>query len=316
MIGNTYIFKDQNDILSWVIVEKERLMLNIKRFGLGSYETIECNDIDVINRRKKSHDEIYIKEFIEKNIESSETPTKILLYKAKLLPSQYYPRIWRGCLGTNPFIDQYDVLNPIEIYGKDFMMSIVAMESLLKEVENLFLYIEPEIANYSSYGHKLRELLILLCTEVEANWKAVLKKNFLQINQERLNTTHYIKVSDPLMLKSYEVALKNYPHCKFKPFALWTIDKPTETLPWYDIYNKVKHDRYGTFATASFEQVLNAAAALFIMQVSQWGPTIFNIENLNRFSIFSIVAIPDIPLDEVYIGLNGDHFNSTIPFCT
>jgi hypothetical protein len=94
---------------------------------------------------------------------------------------------------------------------------------------------------------------------------------------------------------------------EFKPFAQWNDTAPTLTLPWYDAYNAVKHHREAAFSKATLEAVLNAAAALHIMQIAQWGPEVFELLHENRFSPFGVTAAPTINLAEIYMpGLDND----------
>ncbi|SRR5713101_3878112 len=52
--------------------------------------------------------------------------------------------------------------------------SFVSLHILLKKLEELFETVEPTEANLSAYGHKIREILLLACMEVESSWSAVL----------------------------------------------------------------------------------------------------------------------------------------------
>lgn len=221
------------------------------------------------------------------------------------------PRIWRGHRG-NPFIDQYDPLLPHVVYGREFTTAVVAAESLFKEVGELFRYIEPEHVNYPVYSHKLRELLILLCTEIEANWKAVFDSNFPSKAVSRYSTKDYVLVKEPLKLDGYKACLKDYPYCDFSPFVNWTDNSPTSSLPWYDAYNAVKHDRQGKFNQATFENVLNACAALHILQEAQWGYKLFDLLNYGRYSIYRVEEYPKVPIQEVYFPIEGTESDFSI----
>jgi hypothetical protein len=52
--------------------------------------------------------------------------------------------------------------------------SFVSLHILLKKLEELFETVEPTEANLTAYGHKIREILLLACMEVESSWSAVL----------------------------------------------------------------------------------------------------------------------------------------------
>jgi hypothetical protein len=55
------------------------------------------------------------------------------------------------------------------------------------------------------------------------------------------------------------------------------------------------------FSQATLENLLNAAAALHIMQAAQWGPEIFSLMHDNRFSPFWITHIPTFSTAEIYL---------------
>ena len=217
-----------------------------------------------------------------------------------LAPGQYHPRIWRGAYRS--VFNGCDRLDPLDVYAETYTRSIVAAESLFSEVKELFRVVEPEIQNFNSYGHRIRELLILLCTEIEACWAGVLKANGMETKAKgRFTTKNYINVCDPLRLTEWKVRLKDYRLIDFQPFRYWNFLLPTFSLPWYDAYNKVKHDREDNFSFGTLDSVLHAAAALHIMQVAQFGRGVFDMLHGNRFSIFEIVESPVFGLCEVYL---------------
>jgi hypothetical protein len=78
----------------------------------------------------------------------------------------YFPRIWRGLYSDDVF-QIYNAISPRSVYGRKYIDSVVASSIIFDEMRNLFRYIEPQTENSSAYGHKIRELLIIACTEVE-----------------------------------------------------------------------------------------------------------------------------------------------------
>lgn len=252
-----------------------------------------------------------VRQVLQKN--AKDTPKTFV--RIRLQPGQYHPRIWRGIVGDNMWVNAYDKFSSSAIYGAAYLQSVVAAESLLLEVKELFRVLEPASVNDHSYGHRLRELLILLCTEVEACWSGVLRANKLAEEAGgRYTTKHYVRVCTPLRLSEWKVFLRDYPDREFQPFKYWNILLPTASLPWYDSYNKVKHDREGSFARSTYLSVLEAAAALHILQVAQWGPGVFSSMRDNRFSIFYISELPAYELSETYLAdpIDGKTFNDPV----
>lgn len=219
---------------------------------------------------------------------------------SKMEPGIFYPRIWRGGYDQNG-LQVYNVIDPRQVYGYKHVQSIVAASSLFDYLLEIFRYIEPSEENKKSFGHKTRELLILVCTEVESAWRAVLVEN--SENQKANYTTNdYVRVKEPLNLDRWAVGLFNYPNLPpFRPFEGWDPESATKSLPWYDAYNAVKHDREAQFSQATLENLLNATAALHIMQLAQWGPETYSRWHGNESSPFGLIAWPEYPVSEMYI---------------
>ncbi|WP_346400422.1 hypothetical protein [Pseudomonas syringae] len=274
--------------LAWVICSVDEVRCFVPQFG-GWYETKHYVDPKV--------DELTCAEtcLAENYVQVSGRGKKMLLQ-----PGEYHPRVWRGV--HRSAFNGYDKLNPHERYSRVYMRCIVAAESLFSEVKELFRVIEPQLENFNCFGHRIRELLILLCTEIEACWAGVLHANSMESRAKgRFTTKNYIKVCNPLRLTEWKLKLRDYEGFEFQPFRYWNLMIPTSSLPWYEAYNQVKHDREGSFNLGTLHHVLQAAAALHIMQVAQFGPGIFDILRGNRFSIFKVVEGPIFDLSEVYL---------------
>ncbi len=195
----------------------------------------------------------------------------------RLSDGGYHPRIWRGFYDpTNP-LRTYCPIDPRHVYSQSFRQSVNAARSLFDGLEDLFRYVEPSPANEQTHSHKIRELLILACTELEACWRGVLRDNCLVTAPTRLSTQQFITLSKPLGLTEWLVALANYPeYTSISPFEGWSEAEPTKSLPWYDAYNGTKHDRESNFGDASLANLLRAMAALHVQLSAQWGPHIFD----------------------------------------
>ncbi|MCG7534750.1 hypothetical protein [Pseudoalteromonas sp. OOF1S-7] len=188
-----------------------------------------------------------------------------------------------------------------------------ALRVLIEKLDDILLYVEPDINGLNSYGHKSRELLILACTEVENSWVSLFKKASIQPENGRMYTTKdYVKLLPKACLNEFEIAFKNY-SClrKFQPFSNWAVANPTRSLPWYDAYNKTKHDRATSFNVAILENVMDAIAANVAMFCAKYGPfslfrgsnTLSSLVNQHlsinlKNSDFTTYYIPKITLPE------------------
>lgn len=140
---------------------------------------------------------------------------------------------------------------------------------LIQRLQDILMFIEPSECGLKAYSHKLRELLILACTDLECAFKFYkLGKN------ERL--TDYKQILKVVDLSKYKIALASY-SVKYEssPFKDWK----TKKLDWYDAYNKTKHNRNDAFNLATLENCLNAVCANIIMFCVRYSPYLLYNEN-------------------------------------
>lgn len=154
------------------------------------------------------------------------------------------------------------------------MSSGQALRNLINKTDELLLFIEPSAQGLQSYGHKCRELLILACTEVENQWVSLVKKsNLNQQSNKRFTTNDYVKLLSRCHFEEYQVEFKNYAGLRmFTPFLRWSMSDPTQSLSWYDAYNKTKHERAQGFQFATLENAMESVAACIIMYCAKYGP--------------------------------------------
>lgn len=228
---------------------------------------------------------------------SNREVTKIL---ENFSPGGFYVRSVRG----------YQYLpsdNSLDTYSFDSKLDeIRSYNSISNYLKVLFDYVEPEQANLSTYSNKIREFLIMACTEVEYLFKKFLNDNNYTGGQ-RLSTNDFIKILPHLKLKNYAVKLKQFPSLGvFKPFLSWDTLHPTTSLSWYDAYNAVKHDRGGNKNKGNLEMLINAIAAVHILLEAQYGEHIFDSPMRSKYeSIFITDEYPKWDLAELAMPLLG-----------
>jgi hypothetical protein len=149
-----------------------------------------------------------------------------------------------------------------------------ALLLLVQRLDELLLYIEPSSTTLDTYGHKTRELLILACTEIEAQWKYFMRLAGSSEPPRGFTTNDYVRLVEPLFLAELEVTLPRYKGvAPVRPFFGWDSNpSPTKTLPWYFSYNKTKHDRSAHFSEASLQRCIEAVAACFVLFSVRFGP--------------------------------------------
>lgn len=154
---------------------------------------------------------------------------------------------------------------------------------LLKDIKDLFDYVEPADKNLACYSYRIHALLIRACVEVEANCRAILEENGYA-KDGLWNMGDYKKIEKTHFLSAYEVRLPiwNGTRSTWSPFSAWASGG---TLDWYEAYNTIKHDHHYQFEQATFEQLIAASCGLLIIPSAQFktndfspGDTLFALE--------------------------------------
>lgn len=176
--------------------------------------------------------------------------------------------VWRPALFY--YEDTYKALNTSE---PERRLSEQALRVLLEKLDDLFLYIEPDTISLDTYSHKIRELLILACTEVENFWSYFIKLSGTAPTGRNYTTQDYIKLKDKLFLPEFQFTLRSYVSLPaIRPFLTWNTTSPTASLPWYDAYNKTKHDRANHFSAATLSNALSAVVASLVLYIVRFSP--------------------------------------------
>jgi hypothetical protein len=149
-----------------------------------------------------------------------------------------------------------------------------ALLLLVQRLDELLLFIEPSKKTFDAYSHKARELLILACTEIEAQWQYYMELAGSTMPTRGFTTNDYVKLLKPLFLAEFEVMLPRYEElAPIRPFLGWARKpSPTKSLRWYDAYNKTKHDRTRYFSEATLLRCIEAVAACIVLFSVRFGP--------------------------------------------
>jgi len=167
-----------------------------------------------------------------------------------------------------------EILQGLSATVYDLRVAEQALLLLIQRLDELLHFVEPSSSTLQTHSHKARELLILACTEVENAWMEYLRiANVATPARGDFRTNDYVKLLGPLHLTEYQISLPRYatvaPIC---PFDSWSVTAPTKSLPWYDAYNKTKHDRRSNFADATLWNCLQAVAANLVLFSVRFGP--------------------------------------------
>lgn len=202
-------------------------------------------------------------------------------------------------LADNRFADQAE------------MQSLVTTAHLIiRDLYEIFDFVEPHEDNKKTYSHRIYELFLRAATEFESNCKGILKANAYPKSVKDMNNLDYFKIQDAAHLSGYSVTFELWSsNTVFKPFASWN-EATYAPLPWYQSYNKVKHDRYNNFSEANLGNLMDAVAALICILHAQMGENMDEVcfegfgtsqmdQNEVRNGTFT-VKVPQFSDDEQY----------------
>jgi hypothetical protein len=146
---------------------------------------------------------------------------------------------------------------------------IQAFLIIQKDLQTLFEYIQPSDQNLEAYSFRTYELLLRICTEIEANFKAILRANTYGKPSEKWNIIDYAKIDQSHYLSDYAVKMPYWAagNPVRQPFAEW---KKGHSLTWYQAYNTSKHDRAQEFKAATFAAVIGAFCGLSAVITAQF----------------------------------------------
>ena len=225
-------------------------------------------------------------------------------HETVLKPGEYYPRMARP-------IDQYPDEAPGWSPGTQREADTIAighgqLTALTRQLDRICQTIHPTRDTFATYGHDIRNLLILACTEVESHWRGVLVSNGAA--RDHFSTKAYVKLSAAMRLNSYAVSFPSYPWLEpVSPFLGWgTSDKPSQGLAWYDAYNAAKHNRENEFARSTLENAFAAVTACAIMMAAQFGRPVALGQSSDLRAFFNFSSMPIWPLSDIYIFPYGE----------
>ena len=239
-------------------------------FGLIAYENTKQQNVFLqvaaidyapqINEVIICDNKYDIKNLIEKYYEFEITDKKIMDIGWK------YKNVWKPLMNIN--IDKELDITQSELFHTKRDLGI-----LIQKLQEILLFIEPSEDGLKAYSHKIRELLFLACSDLEST----LKKYKFGKNERMENYIEILKFVD---LTKYKISLVGYANpYKCCPFEHWEKSKASQSLPWYNAYNKIKHNREDNFHFATLENCINAIAANLIMFAIRFSPTTLYNEN-------------------------------------
>lgn len=155
----------------------------------------------------------------------------------------------------------------------EYCSYIRQLEIILDELFEIFKVVEPHSSkktksNLETYGNRIRNVIILACTEVDALLKTILKGNNVKSEGKNYCMVDYLKLKEPMCLDCYTMSFRYIKDIgEWSPFKKWYSNSPE----WYQSYNKVKHDRFKNIEKATLANAINAIMAFAIVLAARYG---------------------------------------------
>lgn len=181
---------------------------------------------------------------------------------------------------------------------QEYSNQLRQLEIILDDMAEVFKVVAPHYDQRNVYGHAIRNIIILACTELDARMQNILANNGVNPNRKYFEMKDYFKLKDPLKLDEYELSFYRYGDLRtFSPFSTWENNKQ---LKWYKAYNHIKHNREKNFSEANLLNAINAIMAYAIILITQYGYR----NDLWRETVGKIIHIDKEPkwdLEDFYI---------------
>ena len=180
---------------------------------------------------------------------------------------------------------------------------------IYKQIENEFkelsLYIHIDKKQLNTYSIKISDLILRTVSEYENLAKELCKKNsikFLDKNKHSkkiVNFHEYIEKLDQkyeinrkVVTFSYDNAEENFDtgRMPFKKIEIKIGNKNKNTWSWYQAYNLIKHDRIKNYRKANVLNLIDAMAALFLLNIYYKNEAFYEEEPedaINKINAFS-----------------------------
>lgn len=181
-----------------------------------------------------------------------------------------------------PFVEGYWINSTMDhayfldpAYAQDATDLKRAYRLLEDDLLRVFDFVEPTDSNLDCYSHQLYILLLRACTEFETNAKAVLLANGYTASKN-WKITDYSKIERASKLSEYAIRIPIWSGGPkvFTPFDAWKMGH-SHSLPWYQAYNDVKHNRSVRFPSASLRNVIHSMGAVLAILFSQFAFSAF-----------------------------------------
>lgn len=157
---------------------------------------------------------------------------------------------------------------------------------LEEDFRNTLRYVELAEENFKTFSVEFNKQLQSIGSEFDVICKEICKY-YEYDNKRRINEYAEVILPKFTNIVNEEIALKGDNDFIIKPLKDWSLTPNHKSPSWWRCYNDVKHNRVNNMGKANMENVLNALASLYLIEMY------FIYEIANRDDC--IAKIPETP---------------------
>ena len=233
------------------------------------------NELQLVGRRyhraalPPGENPISLVEVLERQLISSPT-AELQIERMDIALSVYHPSVARPVYPDTKNLIIPDSENDIEL-AKSVWREIDVMSQDLEQCFNVNSISER---NFEAFGTQYGRIIYFSCIGIESLFRKILLDN--GVTRERLTMNDFVALKDHSRLHEVGLTLVRYPWMsEMFPFAGWSSDRPSESLPWFGAYNALKHDKRQNEHRATMRNALFALAAFYATAYFALGKNLF-----------------------------------------
>lgn len=129
-------------------------------------------------------------------------------------------------------------------------------------------YVEVALTNFSSFSNEYALLIQSIGAELDNFFKVYCRYN----PTDRKNIADYANfiLAEYTSITTQKIKVLGT-DIELIPFQRWNVAAPAQSLFWWSAFDKIKHNRHGNFSDANQKNVLNMLAALYLLEMKQFG---------------------------------------------
>lgn len=165
-------------------------------------------------------------------------------------------------------------------------------------------YVALDKKNYPTFSNEYALLIQAIGAELDTVFKVFCGFNTEDRQKTITDYAEYILIHKK-EITNQEITLKEY-DLKIQPFQNWDEKKAKQSLPWWEAFVNIKHNRYLKQSQANQENILNILGALYLIEMMHLKKITENTNDIDRFDEDSqLFTLEDwsfnaIPLDQAF----------------